>query len=216
MAQRARFIAFEGIDGSGKTTQMYLLAEMLRAKGLTVYETSEPTKGPIGCLIRQMMSRRIEGNHETIAALFVADRLDHLLNSTDGILAKLHQGITVLTDRYYFSSYAYHSVHMDMDWVINANEICARILRPDLNIFLDMEPERCMNRLERTRLHYDLYEDVQNMRKVQENYIKAIKQLETLEQVVTVDADRAGDVISEEIWSSVYPLVFGNSQLPAL
>ena len=60
-------------------------------------------------------------DNKAIAALFAADRLDHLLNEVDGIASKIEEGTTVLTDRYYFSSYAYHSVDVPMEWVIRAN-----------------------------------------------------------------------------------------------
>ena len=89
----------------------------------------EPTAAPVGSLIRQVLTGRIEMDNKVIAALFVADRLDHLLNQVDGIWPKVQAGTTVLTDRYYFSSYAYQSVDMPMDWVIQANEESRKILR---------------------------------------------------------------------------------------
>src|SRR5687767_4680396 len=109
------FLAFEGIDGSGKSTQVKKLAHKLAEEGHKVCTTCEPTTGPIGKMIRDIFNHRMEGDQRTIAALFAADRLEHLLNKQDGILKKLEEGYTVITDRYYFSSYAYHSVHsMDM------------------------------------------------------------------------------------------------------
>ena len=102
------FIALEGIDGSGKSTQIDFLAENLKMAGHKVYTTFEPTDGPVGSLIRNIFNHRIEADHKTIAGLFVADRLDHLTNKTNGILKKMEDGYTVITDRYYFSSYAYH------------------------------------------------------------------------------------------------------------
>src|SRR5665213_3456608 len=129
------FIAFEGIDGSGKSTQVKLLAERLEKAGLKVHTTFEPTESPMGKLIRDVFNHRMEADHRTIAALFVADRLNHLLNKTNGILKMLDEGYTVITDRYYLSSYAYQSPYMDLDWVIAANSLSADLLRPDLNIY---------------------------------------------------------------------------------
>ena len=120
--KKGNFIAFEGIDGSGKSTQIGLLAERLKKEGIRCYTTMEPTNGPIGSLIRQVMTGRIRMDNKAIAGLFAADRLDHLLNEVDGIAAKMEGGMTVLADRYYFSSYAYHSVDMPMEWVVKANE----------------------------------------------------------------------------------------------
>ncbi len=145
------FIAFEGIDGSGKSTQVKLLAEKLSAEGHRVYTTCEPTDGAIGTLLRNILKGHQEADHRTIAGLFLADRLDHLLNKTNGLVKKLEEGFTVITDRYYFSSYAYHSVHMPMDWVIAANSICAGILRPDLNIYINVSPEVSMQRINANR-----------------------------------------------------------------
>lgn len=203
---RGRFIAFEGIDGAGKSTQISFLAERVKNIGFPVYETFEPTYSPIGSVIRQMMIGRIEGNHKTIAALFVADRIDHVLNSTNGMLGKVEHGITVLTDRYYFSSYAYHSVHVPMEWVIQANSISSDILKPDLNIFLDLSPEKSFERLNRNRFHLELYENIESMRLVRDNYYRAMERLKDQETVVKVDADRDPEVIAEEIWSIAKPL----------
>ena len=120
--RKGLFLAFEGIDGSGKSTQIRLLNDRLLKEGCRVYQTCEPSGGPIGSQIRQILTGRMKADSRVIAALFAADRLDHLLNDINGMAARIEEGITVLTDRYYFSSYAYHSVDVPMDWVIAANE----------------------------------------------------------------------------------------------
>src|ERR1700710_1612537 len=160
------FIAFEGIDGSGKSTQVKLLTQKLEAAGLKVYTTCEPTDSPIGKIIRDIFSHRLEADHRTIAGLFVADRLDHLLNKTNGILRKLEEGYTVITDRYYFSSYAYQSPYMDLNWVIEANSLSAQLLRPDLNIYIDISPEISIERINKGRTSVELYETVGNLKNV--------------------------------------------------
>src|SRR5437870_3245745 len=106
------FIALEGIDGSGKSTQAKLLSDKMQKEGLKVYLTCEPTGSPIGSLIRNILKGKMEADHRVIAGLFVADRLEHLLHKTNGILKKLANDFTVITDRYYFSSYAYQGTHM--------------------------------------------------------------------------------------------------------
>ena len=92
MMNKNPFIAFEGIDGCGKSTQVKLLAEKLTGSGHKVYSTFEPTDGPIGSMIRSIFNHKMESDHRIIAGLFVADRLDHLLNRTNGILKKLEEG----------------------------------------------------------------------------------------------------------------------------
>ncbi|MBF0416337.1 MAG: dTMP kinase [Magnetococcales bacterium] len=203
--KRGIFIAFEGIDGAGKSSQISLLSSKLIAEGIQIYDTFEPTNSPIGSVIRQMMSGRIQGAHETIAALFVADRVDHLLNSTNGILSKIERGVSVISDRYYFSSYAYHSAHIDMDWVISANSISANILRPDINLFIDVPPEVCIERLEKARFHFDIYENLAAIREVRKNYLNAFKKLQDHENIVIIDGNGEIQDIRSRIWHVVEP-----------
>src|SRR4051812_32706774 len=123
------FIALEGIDGSGKSSQAKLLAEKLEAKGHKIYQTLEPTDGYIGSILLDILRGKRKADHRIIATLFAADRLDHLLNEGYGIVQKIKDGYTVITDRYYFSSYAYNGAHSDMDWVIEINKMSAQLLR---------------------------------------------------------------------------------------
>src|SRR6187455_3052621 len=189
------FIAFEGIDGCGKSTQVKLLTESLKNAGHRVYSTYEPTDSPIGSVIRNIFKHRIEADHRTIAGLFVADRLDHLLNKTNGILKKIEEGFTVVTDRYYFSSYAYHGTHMSLDWVIEANSLCADLLRPDLTIFIDVPPEVCMKRLKEDRDMMELYETLDNLNKVREKYFESFEKLSGEEAIFIINGDRPLEAI---------------------
>jgi dTMP kinase len=197
------FIAFEGIDGCGKSTQVKLLAKQLELHGYKVYSTFEPTDSAIGSIIRNIFSHKMEADHKTIAALFVADRLDHLLNKSNGILKKLEEGYTVLTDRYYFSSYAYHSVHMSMDWVISANVMSAELLRPDLNIYIDIEPSLSMERIAKGRSSTELYESLDNLTKVRENYLTAFARLSSTEKIISLDGNRDQQLIATDIWKEI-------------
>ncbi len=197
------FIAFEGIDGSGKSTQVKLLTQKLEAAGLNVHTTCEPTDGPIGKIIRDIFSHKMEADHRTIAGLFVADRLDHLLNKTNGILKKLEEGYTVITDRYYFSSYAYQSPHVDQDWVIKANSLSAKLRRPDLNIFIDISPELSIDRLNKGRESIELYETLENLQNVRNKYFEIMELLKAEEKVLIVDGNREPEIISNEIWDNI-------------
>lgn len=197
------FIAFEGIDGSGKSTQVKILAERLEKAGLKVYTTCEPTDSPMGKTIRDIFNHRIEADHRTIAALFVADRLDHLLNKTNGILKKLEEGYTVITDRYYFSSYAYQSPHIDQNWVIQANSLSADLLRPDLNIYIDILPEISIERLNKGRSSIELYETLENLQSVRNKYFELIELLKDKEKVLTIDGNRSSEAIASEIWNGI-------------
>ncbi len=198
------FIAFEGIDGSGKSTQVKLLADKLEKAGLKVYTTCEPTDSPMGKLIRDVFNHRMEADHRTIAALFVADRLDHLLNKTNGILKMLEDGYTVITDRYYLSSYAYQSPHMDLEWVISANSLSAGLLRPDLNIYIDISPEISIERLNKGRTSIELYETLENLQNVRGKYFEIIERLKAEEEVLITDGNRTAEAIAADIWHNVH------------
>ncbi len=204
---KGKFIAFEGIDGSGKSTQIRILAERLKMQGDTCYTTMEPTDSPIGYLIHQIMTGRIKTDNKVIAALFVADRLDHLLNDVDGIVSKVNEGITVLTDRYYFSSYAYQSVDMPMDWIIQANEQSSQILRPTVNIFIDTDPDIAMERIARNRFHRELFEKKSRLIEVREKYLEAFEKRKDVERVMIIDGNRSEREIAEDIWEKlqIYP-----------
>ena len=93
--KRAPFIVFEGIDGSGKTTQKNLLCRRLSAMGIPVYPTREPTDEKIGRFIRSILSGSAKADNRVIAALFVADRLDHLLSEEYGMLGIAQSGRAV-------------------------------------------------------------------------------------------------------------------------
>ncbi|MCC5931372.1 MAG: dTMP kinase [Cyclobacteriaceae bacterium] len=201
--KRNLFIAFEGIDGSGKSTQVKLLSDSLKKAGHKVYSTFEPTDSPIGSVIRNIFNHKIEADHRVIAGLFVADRLDHLLNKTNGILKKLEEGFTVITDRYYFSSYAYHGVHMSLDWVIEANSLSAELLRPDLNIYIDISPELSMKRLTKGRSSMELYETLENLKNVRAKYLEAIELLKFQEQIFITEGNRSPEEIAADIWNEV-------------
>ncbi len=135
---RSHFIALEGIDGSGTTTQLARLTAHLRALGRQVHATREPSDGPVGRLIREILlgGHRSDDGAEVdgraMALLFAADRRDHLRREIEPALAS---GIDVVTDRYLLSSLAYQAEEAERDWVAGL----ARAVRPaDLTLLLDV------------------------------------------------------------------------------
>lgn len=200
---KGKFIVFEGIDGSGKSTQIKKIFKRLTVCDYKPYLTFEPTDGPIGLLIRQMLSGKLETDQRTIASLFAADRTDHLVNEKNGIRRKVDQGQLVLCDRYYFSSYAYHAQYMDMKWVIHANSLNAAILRPDLTIFIDVDPETCFERIKVNRSSFEMYEKIHIMKKVRSNYFKAFDTLKDIEKIAVIDGNSTMESVEEKIWAKV-------------
>lgn len=200
---KGKFIVFEGVDGSGKSTQIKKISKHLKTLNQSVHTTFEPTKGPIGSLIRQMLSGKIETDQRTIASLFAADRTDHLVNRENGIRHKIDQGCTVLCDRYYFSSYAYHAQYIDMEWVIHANSLNTEILKPDLTIFIDVGPEICFERIKNSRSNFEMYEKIDVMENVRANYFKAFDKLKDKENVVIVDGSGSAEKVEKK--GELYP-----------
>ncbi|HET9824633.1 MAG TPA: dTMP kinase, partial [Chitinophagaceae bacterium] len=157
-------------------------------------------------MIRDIFKHKMEADHRTIAALYAADRLEHVLNNQDGILKKLEEGYTVISDRYYFSSYAYHGTHMNMEWVIQINSLAADLLRPDVNIFIDVPIDVCVKRLSQGRKLTELYEDEQNLNRVRNKYFEAFEVLKDKENIFIADGNRAPKAIAQDIWREVSKL----------
>jgi len=205
--KKAKFIVFEGIDGSGKSTISNLLFDKLNAEFGNIHRTSEPTDSPIGSVIRNILNKRIVSDEKTIGALFLADRLDHIQNPVTGILNYLEKGVNVISDRYYYSSYAYHVPSLRMDWLINANKICADLLRPDIVFFLDISVDESLNRLSKSRQFHDLFETKEKITQVRENYIEAIKKEGNKDNVVIIDGHKSINDIFDEVWNKTIELI---------
>ena len=204
--EKGKFIALEGIDGSGKSTQIGHLVARIAGLGLPCRATREPSDGPVGGLIRQTMTGRTRADPRVIAALFAADRIDHLVNDVDGVEKQVNQGITVVTDRYYFSSYAYQSEDVGMDWVIGANALSAGILRPTVTVFLDVPVETVLARIRKGRSHVELFETEERLRRTRELYFQAFERLGDVETVAVVDGSGSPEDVAERVWAAVAPL----------
>lgn len=135
------FIAFEGGDGAGKSTQAARLAETLEARGLTVLRTREPGGTPIGEKLRSLVLDHGHGHIDahTEALIFAASRAAH---ATQVIRPALERGEIVLTDRYIDSSVAYQGAGRDLgkDAVRSLNEWATSNLQPHLTVLLDVDP----------------------------------------------------------------------------
>lgn len=203
--EKGKFIVLEGIDGSGKSSQIGPLVKRLEELGIPCRETREPTGGPVGSLIRQIFTGRVTADNRVIAALYAADRIDHLVNEVDGLCAVIDQGITVVSDRYYFSSYAYHSVDMDMEWVIHANSISADLLRPTLTVFLDVPVETALERIHQNRFVEEIFDQEDRLRKTRELYFRAFERLKDVENVAVVDGVGTPEQVAQRVWAAAAP-----------
>lgn len=175
--KKGKFIVFEGLDGSGTSTQSQLLQNALLEKGEKVHLTCEPSPGPIGNMIRQAMQGRIlfskqdEKFDQQMAYLFAADRYDHLNNPVDGVLKLVEEGFYVISTRYFFSSLAYHVTDSSSSQLVE--RLNCDFPNPDLLIYLDNPVESSIKRLN-ARTVLDKYEEENKLRLVSENYQKIV------------------------------------------
>jgi dTMP kinase len=195
MSKKSIFIVIEGLDGSGKTTQANFLARKLE-KTNKVLLTAEPSLGKIGTFIREdclYEDKRLPTEAE--ALLFAADRIEHMNNE---IKPALDEGKLVICDRYFYSSLAYQgSSGLSLDWIKTIN---ARALQPDFSIFIDVPPEKVIERLQRKK---SVMETLETQQRVREVYLKYVEKGE----LIRVNGDNAKDVVAEELYAKVSTLL---------
>jgi dTMP kinase len=168
--ERGRFIVLEGIDGSGTTTQTARLVEHLRAQGRRAVATREPSGGPVGRLLRELLlgqhltsdGRAVAG--PTMALLFAADRLDHLQREVEPLL---QAGSDVVSDRYLLSSLAYQAEESDRAWVAS---LARGVRRADLTVLVDVPLEVAAERRRQAGRPVERYDADSYLGRVAENY----------------------------------------------
>jgi dTMP kinase len=138
------FIVFEGLDGAGTTTQAKELVRYLDASGSPAEFTCEPTDYAIGSTIRRLLVGPEFAQPWTLALLFAADRHEHLERPDVGIRARCGQGVTVVSDRYLFSSIAYQGAFVDSAAVERLNH---GFPLPEHLIFIDTPQDEASRRL---------------------------------------------------------------------
>ncbi len=194
-----RLIVIEGLDGAGTTTQTRRLVEHLDAKGVRAHATREPSDGPVGRLIREMLTggHAIEGqslSQSTFGLLFAADRLDHLQREVEPAIAA---GTLVVSDRWYHSSLAYQGTGADRDWILTLN---GRARRPELTIFLKVRPEVAAQRRAAARRQEELFDQLQMQIEVDAGYQATNAELIALgERIETIDGEQSADAVFDAI-----------------
>ena len=199
-----KFIVFEGIDGSGKSTQIKLLAKRLRESGRKVYVTAEPTESVSGGLLRDALCGVAKRTPCEMAALFTLDRIYHNVNPANGIKKMLDDGFDVICDRYYYSTLAYQGNETDFDWVRTMNIDCPEILCPDVCLFLDVSPEVGLSRVGNGERGFtEIYEKASILEAVRKKYFDVFETLPKRENVKIINADRDPDAVAEDIFEAV-------------
>lgn len=193
--KRGMLIVFEGVDGAGKSTQLRRAAAALRARGLDVVETGEPTKGTWGRKIREMARTTDRAPRETELAWFIKDRREHMRDFVGPALAA---GRIVLCDRSYFSTVAYQGARgFDPDKLLADSQ--AEFGRPDLVLLFDLEPEQGLARVvDRGGQHEPVFEELGYL----EHVCEIFRSLD-LPELVRIDASQDEEAVSRQVMEAI-------------
>ena len=210
--KRGLFITFEGPEGSGKSTQLRLLAARLRGEGKTVLETAEPGGTAIGMQIRRVLldSRNHELRPTTELLLMFAARAQ---NVDELILPALSRGEIVLCDRFTDSSLVYQGAARGLgaDVVYEVDRIACRGLVPDITIVIDIEIELGLERAHgRNRKAQDVETRLDEQaigfhRKVREGYLQLAA--DESKRVKLIDGSRSEKEVEDDVWNAIQKLI---------
>ena len=161
-----KFIVFEGLDGSGQTTQANLLRAFLKRKGCQIVLTKEPTQDSVaGRKIRKVLDKKFKLGPSILQQLFAGDRAEHLENV---VIPALKAGKMVISDRYCFSSFAFGVASgVKLKWLIHIN---SDFLLPDLAFILRVSPKICVERIEKRGKRRTFFEEKEKLEKVWQTY----------------------------------------------
>ena len=198
--QAPLFIVFDGMDGTGKTTQMRLLCDRLTSLGMETVLTCEPSTSPDGQALRRALSGKEPANNSRMAALFLLDRIGHNAE----IAGWMAEGKTVISDRYYYASMAYQGQGDDFEWVARMNLDCPHIKKPDGAILLDMNPEDSMARIRANRQtdELEIYETVAQQEKIRARFARVTEYLKDEDLILTVNAAGTVEEVAERVWAA--------------
>jgi dTMP kinase len=201
------FVVFEGGDGSGTTTQLGLLRERFDsgkddALLPPLYNTFEPTNGPVGKLIRSVLRGETTLLPETLARLFAGDRHEHL-HTPEGIGRRCGRGELVVCDRYVLSSLVYQGISCGEELPRSLND---SFPFPELTLFFDLDPELAQKRLEDRRIK-EIYENLDFQIQVRERYYRALDWYRDRGgRVELIDASRKPGEVAGTVWGFIQKL----------
>ena len=193
------FVVFEGLDGSGTTTQLNILEKSFlqnRPPPPSFYKTFEPTNGSIGKLIRLSLRGELILKDETAALLFAADRNEHVYGP-GGILERCKRGELVVSDRYLLSSLAYQGITCGEELPARLNR---DFPRPELLIFFDIENEEAQKRMA-GRKQKEIFETLDFQTEVRRRYKLLLPQFASEGvRVEIIDASLTPGEVARQVW----------------
>ena len=180
------FIAFEGADGCGKSTQVRFLTQYLKEQGVDVLSTREPGGCPVSERIRDIvLDRDIENmSAQTEALLYAAARAQHVF---EVIRPAVEAGRVVLCDRFIFSSLAYQGYgrQLGVDKVRAINDFAIMGCMPDITVFINIPPERAFERMNELKVHDRIEREDMSFH---ERVFKGFIELSKSEEIMLIDA----------------------------
>ncbi len=187
------FVAFEGLDGSGMSTQAAMLSDWFKEKGYISILTKEPTHGLVGGLIKAALKGEWKTSLHSLQLLFTADRGHHLEFE---ILPALQDGKVVITDRYKYSTMAFGATELPLEWL---EQINSQFQEPDLTFFIDTPSHICLERISMSRFGVELFEKEKKLAAVRKVYLGLAKNY----GFKVVDGSRTKEQVHKQVVSSV-------------
>ena len=124
----------------------------------------------------------------------------------NGIEKFLAAGVDVICDRYYYSSLAYQGSETDFDWVLDMNINCPEIRKPDLCIFLDLEPDKCIERISKNRLVKEIYEEMDRLERYRKRYFEIFEMLKFTDNIAIIDTNQTIEGVAADVYAKVSAL----------
>jgi dTMP kinase len=207
---KGTYIAVEGIDGSGKTTQVEKIAEHFRKKGKSAIQTREPRKtGLIGDIVQKVLNKKIKISELALQYLFTTDRV---LSQEEVIVPALKRGDIVISDRCFWSAIVYGILdrtegkydYKDAEFMLLAHSILSmyhQFLTPDYTFYLKISLPTALARLKQKNDVKEIYEDEEKLKKVMKGYNWLTTKF--AKEIITIDGEKSVDEVTKEIVSKI-------------
>ena len=205
---RGLYVAIEGIDGSGKTTQVKKLAERFEAKGTSVVQTREPrNEGVVGGLIRKILRGELKVPLIALQYLYSADRAIH---HEEVIIPALRNGKVVVSDRCFWSAIPYGILDRGEDYDMEDGDLLLvsqgilsmyhQFIVPDETFYLQISLETALRRISKEKAK-EIYEDKAKLRKIIKGYEWLVRKFP--KAITVIDGEKKVEEVTAEIVASI-------------
>ncbi len=206
------YIALEGIDGSGKTTQVEKLVKYFEKEGKEVFKTHEPRRDTVvGKLIHEILIANIDTPRASLQYLFAADRAIH---QEQMLLPALKDGKVVISDRCFWSAIPYGIMDKsESDKEENSNQLLTALsilsmyhefVGPDITFVLDVSVDTAAERLEHLQKKAEIYEKKEKLEKIKEGYDFLLDKFP--EGLTKIDAGKSAEQVTLDILDTIKKL----------